>query len=420
MKILHLCTSDIEHGAARAAYRLHLGLNQIDIDSQMLVRAKFTIDSNVIAEKSWRTKLAPSLSNLPLKLYRRRKKRLFSTQWTPDVIAKKVEQIDPDVINLHWICNGFLQIETLARLGKPLIWTLHDMWAFTGGCHYTQDCDRFKTYCGNCPQLNSSQNWDLSRWIWQRKRKAWQNLNLTIISPSHWLAQQARASSLFSSLPVKVIPHGLNLQKYQPIAPATARQLLNLPIDKKLILFGASPGTTAEPRKGLQFLQPALKELLQHNDLQELELVIFGASRPKQPLDIGLNVHYLGQFHDDVALSLVYSAADIMVVPSMQEAFGQTASESLACGTPVVAFDVTGLKDIVIHEQNGYLAQPFSIEDLAKGITWVLSDRERLTQLSYHARLKAEKDFSVELQANRYLNLYKELKSMKTPKRQFS
>ena len=418
MKILHLCTSDIEHGAARAAYRIHSGLQQIGIDSRMLVRAKLTIDSSVIAETNWRTKLAPSLSNLPLKLYRHRLKQLFSTQWTPDTIATRVKQLDPDAINLHWICNGFVQIETLAKFGKPLIWTLHDMWPLTGGCHYSQDCDRFQANCGNCPQLTSDRNWDLSRWIWQRKRKAWQNLNLTIVSPSHWLAHQARASSLFNSLSVKVIPHGLNLEKYQPIAQATARQLLNLPSDKKLILFGASPGTTSEPRKGLQFLQPALKKLLQHQDLQQLELVIFGANQPKQPLDIEFPIHYLGQFHDDVALSLVYSAADVMVVPSMQEAFGQTASESLACGTPVVAFNVTGLKDIITHQQNGYLAQPFEIEDLAKGITWVLSDRKRLTRLSHQARLKAEQDFSLELQANRYLNLYQELQSTKMLERQ--
>ena len=408
MKILHLSTSDVEHGAARAAYRLHQGLRQAKVDSQMLVRAKLTIDPDVIAEKTWKTKLGPPLGNLPLKFYSRQKK-LFSAQWTPDAIAAKVAQINPDIINLHWICNGFTQIGTLAKFAQPLVWTLHDLWAFTGGCHYTEGCDRFQTNCGSCPQLNSTQNWDLSRWVWQRKAKAWQNLNLTIVSPSHWLAEQAKASSLFTSFEIKVIPHGLNLTKYKPISQTTARQLLNLPLDKKLVLFGASPGTTGDRRKGLQFLQPALQKLQQQANSQELELVIFGADEPKQPVDLGFKIHYLGQFHDDVSLALVYAAADVMVVPSMEEAFGQTASESLACGTPVVAFGTTGLKDIVDHQLTGYLAQPFAIEDLAGGIAWVLADRDRLSQLRHQARLKAEREFSLKLQAERYLDLFKQL-----------
>ncbi len=410
MKVLHLSTSDIEHGAARAAYRLHQGLKQINVNSQMLVRAKFTIDRNVLAEKTLQTKLGPPLGNFPLRFYPHRSTNLFSSQWFPDAIAAKVKQLNPDVVNLHWICNGFVQIETLAKLNKPLVWTLHDMWPFTGGCHYTQDCDRFQTVCGNCPQLNSRHSWDLSHWVWQRKVKAWQNLNLTIVSPSHWLAQQARISSLFKSFPIEVIPHGLDLAKYKPVSQITARQLLGLPPNKKLVLFGASPGTTGDRRKGLQFLQPALQRLLQQTRAQDLELVIFGAIAPPKPINLGFSVHYLGQFNDDISLTLVYSAADVMVVPSMQEAFGQTASESLACGTPVVAFNTTGLKDIVNHQQNGYLAQPFAIEDLAEGIAWVLADRDRLSQLRHQARLKAEREFNLELQANRYLSLFEQLR----------
>jgi glycosyltransferase involved in cell wall biosynthesis len=208
---------------------------------------------------------------------------------------------------------------------------------------------------------------------------------------------------------MKVIPHGLDLAKYKPVPLAMARQLLGLPLDKKLVLFGASPGTTSDRRKGLQFLQPALQQLLQQTRDQELELVIFGATAPAEPLDLGFPVHYLGQFHDDISLALVYSAADVMVVPSMQEAFGQTASESLACGTPVVAFDTTGLKDIVDHQVNGYLARPFVIEDLARGIAWVLADSDRLSQLRSQARLKAEAKFSLQLQANRYLALFEQI-----------
>lgn len=409
MKVLHLSTSDVEHGAARAAYRLHQGLKQINVNSQMLVRAKFTIDRNVIAEKTIKTKLGPPLGNLPLRFYPQREKKLFSAQWFPDTLAAKVRAINPDIVHLHWVCNGFLQIETLAKLNKPLVWTLHDMWPLTGGCHYTQVCDRYKKNCGQCPQLKSDRHNDLSRRVWQRKSKAWKNLNLTIVSPSNWLAQQARSSSLFANNPVKVIPHGLDTSKYKPIPQTIARQLLQLPEAKRLILFGASPGTTGDQRKGLQFLKPALKRLKQQQGQFPTELVIFGAAASSNPADLGFKVHYLGQFHDDIALALVYSAADVMVVPSMQEAFGQTASESLACGTPVVAFDATGLKDIVRHQHNGYLAQPFEVEDLAEGIAWVLADSDRYQTLCHHALVTAETEFSLDLQASRHIALYQEV-----------
>ncbi len=411
MKILHLSTSDIEGGAARAAYRLHKGLQSFQISSQMLVRAKSSIDKSVIAEKSLLTKLGPPASNLPLKLYSKRPQTRFAVQWFPDILASKLSKINPDIIHLHWICNGFLQIETLSKLNKPLVWTLHDMWPLTGGCHYAENCDRYTDSCGACPQLKSNQNQDLSRLILQWKKKAWKGLNLTIISPSIWLADCAKLSSVFNDLRIEVIPHGLDLEKYKPLEMSIARSLLNLPQDKKLVLFGASPGTIGDFRKGFQVFQPALKKLSQSEWNDHIELVVFGDSKPENPLDLGFKTHYLGQFHDDISLALVYSSVNVMVVPSIQEAFGQTASESLACGTPVVAFAATGLKDIVTHQQDGYLVKPFEIEDLAQGIAWVLEDNDRHQKLRIYARQKAEKEFSLELQTQRYLSIYQELLS---------
>ena len=196
-KILHLSTTDIEGGAARAAYRLHQGLQSIGVTSQMLVRAKFSAEKTIIPEKTILSKLGPATSGLPLKLYPQRDRAMFSPQWFPDAIAPRVAQLNPDLVNVHWIGNGYLKIETLAKLKVPLVWTLHDMWSFTGGCHYSQKCDRYMESCGACPHLKSSSNWDLSRWVWQRKTKAWKNLDLTIVTPSLWLAKCASSSYLF-------------------------------------------------------------------------------------------------------------------------------------------------------------------------------------------------------------------------------
>lgn len=410
MKVLHISTFDVVGGAARAAYRIHQSLQKAGISSQMLVQYKKGNDPAVSAlECKARSRLRSSMDNLSLKLYPQRQ-YLFSTQWFPDAIAPKVKQINPDIVNLHWICNGFVQIETLAKLNKPLVWTLHDMWAFTGGCHYTQGCDRYTNSCGACPQLKNNKNWDLSHWIWKRKNRAWKDCNLSIVSPSNWLAECTKSSSLFKNSAVEVIPHGIDLTKYKPINKEIARNLLNLPLDKRLVLFGASPGSIGDKRKGLYLLQPALQNLNQLGWQDTLELVIFGNSQPPEnSVDLGFKTHYLGQFRDDISLALIYSSADVMVVPSLQEAFGQTASESLACGTPVVAFAKTGLEDIIDHQQNGYLVKPFEIEELAKGINWVLADSDRQKQLCINAREKAEREYSLELQARRYLSLFEKI-----------
>lgn len=409
MNPLILSTSDIDGGAARAAYRLHQSLQTNGTNSQMLVRAKFSAGKAVTAYKPTLAKLGPSLDALPLQLYPHRQRNMYSLQWFPDAIAAKVAQIAPDIINLHWCCNGYLRLETISKFNQPLVWTLHDMWAFTGGCHYSQQCDRYTQACGKCPQLDSSHNWDLSRWVWQRKLKAWQSLNLTIVTPSNWLAERAKSSSLFKDLRVEVIPHGLDTERYKPIERQIARKLLNLPQNKQLILFGASSGAMNDLRKGFHLLYPALQDLSKSGWQERVELVVFGASQPENQVDLGFKVRYLGRLHDDVALALVYGAADVTIVPSMQEAYGQTASESIACGTPVVAFDVTGLKDIVTHQQDGYLAQPFATDDLARGIAWVLADSDRHQKLSDRARSKAEREFTLELQARRYLSLFTEL-----------
>jgi glycosyltransferase involved in cell wall biosynthesis len=240
-----------------------------------------------------------------------------------------------------------------------------------------------------------------------RKKKAWSKLDITIVTPSSWLAECARMSSLFKRNRVEVIHNGLNLDVYKPTNKATAREILGLPDNKKLILCGAMKAVS-DHNKGFDLLYEGVKQLSAKWS-GRAELLVFGSSEPENSSDFGLPVHYLGYLYDDVSLALLYSAADIMVVPSRQEAFGQTASESLACGTAAVAFDIGGLRDIIDHQKTGYLAKPFDISDLAAGIEWVLSDEKRHKELCIKAREKAVNCFDVEKIARQYAELYESI-----------
>ncbi|MEO0969132.1 MAG: glycosyltransferase family 4 protein [Cyanobacteria bacterium J06639_18] len=411
MNPLIISTFDISGGAARAAFRLHQGLREIDINSRMLVQYKSSNEENVIGAKNklekWFNQMRPTLNNFPLRYYPQRSNEVFSGQWLPETVGQKVKSLATDVINIHWV-GGYLQIETIAKFKQPLVWTFHDMWGFTGGCHYTFECDRYKNNCGSCPQLNSSQNKDISRWIWKRKIRSWQKLNLTIVSPSKWLAQCARQSSLFQNYRIEVIPNGIDLKRYKPINRSFAREWLNLPQDKQLILFGAA--FTNQKRKGIHLLYSALENLKQAGYCDQVELVIFGSSKPRNLSHLGFKYHYMGSLHDDIALALLYAAVDMFVAPSLQDNLPNTVIEALACGTPCVAFNIGGMPDSIEHQRNGYLAQPFDTEDFAAGIIWILSaSSEDIVSLRSRSREKVEREFSLQLQAQRYSQLFTEV-----------
>lgn len=408
-----ILSSYLEGGAGGAAYRLHQSLRDIGVDSQILAQTKNVYDDTVtvapktmlVRELGWLARGA-NLDRLPLKLYPNRDRTLFSPQWLPDAIPSKVAQFDPDVINLHWICSGFMRIETIPRLNRPLVWTFHDMWAFTGGCHYSEECELYTVSCGACPRLHSSKNRDLSRWVWRRKAKAWKELKLTIVTPSSWLAKCARSSSLFKDARVEVIPYGIDIKKYRPIDRRVAREILGLPHEKRIILFGA---WNNEYRKGFHLLLPALQSLAKAGWHDKMELVVFGFFHPNGQIDVNIKTHYLGKLSDATSMALVYSAADVFVAPSLYDNLPNTVLESIACGTPCVAFNAGGMPDMIEHLQNGYLAQPYRYEDLAQGITWVLDDSNRHYRLSRCAREKAEREFTLDLYAERYRDLFHDI-----------
>ena len=415
MKIIHLSTGDLSGGAARGSYWLHRGLIDMGIDSQMIVKNKISDDSSVLAHNSkiekYISKTTGTLDQLNLLKYPNRQRAIFSPANIGQNIVNRISEYKPDIINLHWICGGFITIEEIGRLAKlaPLVWTIRDMWALTGGCHYSSGCLKYYDACGSCPHLESQKDNDLSRSIWKRKNKSWKNSEVTIVAISNWLADCAKKSSLFrDNATVKVIHNALNEEVYKPIDKKFARNILNLSQDKKIILFGAINATKDE-RKGFKYLIEALKKIDSTDWKDKVELVVFGSSQANADLDISIKTHFLGKLHDDITLALTYSAGDVMIVPSVEEAFGKTAMESLACGTPVVSFDSTGLKDIVEHWKNGYRAKCFSSEDLAQGIMWVLENDERLHKLSQNARKTVEEKFTLRLQAQKYLEVYQEV-----------
>lgn len=413
MKIIHLNTSDIEGGAARAAYRLHKGLLQNNQNSLMMVQVKKSDDFTVhapegIYQKAL-AKIRPYIDVIPNLWYRNR----MNTPWTisslsnANVIAK-IKKNETDLVHLHWICNNFLSLNDIGKIEQPIIWTLHDSWAFTGGCHIPFDCFRYQEGCGVCQQLGSQCHSDLSNKIWKWKQQVYKKKEITLVAPSQWLAKCAKSSSLFADGHVEVIPNGIDTKVYKPIDKYFARQVLGISLDEKIILFGAM-SSTSDYNKGFQYLQPALSRLATIYDKNNIRLLVFGASAPKEDILFPYPVQYTGRLYDEISLTLLYSAADVFVAPSIMDNLPNTVMESLACGTPCVAFYIGGMPDLIDHGENGYLVRPFESEDLAKGIAWILEDDERWKKLSQKARNKVFKNFDINIVANKYINLYEKI-----------
>lgn len=411
--ILHLNKWDFSGGAARATYRIHKGLRDLGVDSVMMVDRKSTLDSSVLSaatgvhEKAL-ARMAPVLDRLPLKLYPHADDAPWGIGWLANAVSRRVSRLAPRIIHVHWIGDGFLPIGAFSRFRVPVVWSLHDPWPFTGGCHYPGTCVRYQQSCGFCPQLGSGRSWDLSRWVWSRKRRHLESLRLTVVVQSRWMWKCSRASSLFGDRRIELIPYGLDTTLYKPLDQALARNALNLPADKQIILMGALDSTT-NPRKGFAYLAQATRILASRGWGSRAQLVVFGAKETSRVPDCGLKTRFVGTLHDDFSLALVYSAADVFVAPSLEEAFGLTILEAMACGTPCVGFDVGGISDMIENRRTGCLAPALNAQGLADGIAWVLQDEANRVQLGENARNKVEIEFTSQLCAKRYLSLYREI-----------
>ncbi|MFZ2308067.1 MAG: glycosyltransferase family 4 protein [Rhodoferax sp.] len=414
LKPLLLNSYDTAGGAAIATNRLHRGFLSVGVDSRLLVMHQSSGDPSVIMPDA-RNLLQKIYAYIPAHLDERITRQLhasgaglFSPARRPDQLAAHIRKLNPDLIHLFWINSGFVQIESLKRFNKPIVWTLHDMWPFTGGCHYDNECRMFQKMCGSCPALASNNERDLSRQIWKRKFSAWKDIPIVVVATSRWIAEMAQSSSLFKERRIEVIPNGIDTQKYKPLDKTTARAAFNLPVDKKLLLFTAF-GATTDRRKGNHFLEAALKRLSWEGWSERIELVVVGASPYETPPDLGMKVHFLGNMQDEVSQVLLYSAADATIAPSMQENLSNAVMESLSCGTPVIAFDIGGMPDMISHLENGYLARHFVADELAEGIKWVLESGSRHERLSRGARQTVLDRFDVTAVAHRYLSLYQTL-----------
>jgi glycosyltransferase involved in cell wall biosynthesis len=409
VKVLIVNASDISGGAGRAAIRLHIALISAGIDSKMLVQKKISSEFTVIGPKTNIEKaiglVRPMLDQLIVRFYKDRTKTLFSPSCLPfSNIIDQINYINPDIVHLHWICGGMMRIEDITKVKAPIVWSLHDNWAFTGGCHIMWDCDKYKDSCGACPRLGSKNENDLSRKIFNRKKKVFgKKKDMTIVGLSKWLNNCSKNSKLLKKKLHIHLPNPIDTHIFKPFGQDRSRELWRLPKDKKLILFGAN-STTSDINKGFIELSEALQKLQDKN----IELVIFGSGKPKKSQNFGFKTYYLGHLHDDVSLVTLYSAVDVMVVPSLQENLSNVIMESMACGTPVVGFNVGGNSDMIEHKINGYLATPLDTSDLKDGVEWVLKNNN-CKEICQNAREKVVTEFDSSIVVEKYIHLYSEV-----------
>jgi glycosyltransferase involved in cell wall biosynthesis len=413
MRILHLSTSDASGGAARAAFRLHTGLRRLGHESSMLVLKRVSGDEQV-KKLHWS-------DDLSTRFRRRRRRKQIARDFAPyksmlppgfelysddrsEAGYDLVKQLPPcDVINLHWVA-GLIDHEVFFNHlppDVPLVWRLADMGAFTGGCHYDNGCGKFTATCGACPVLGSNAETDLSRQVWTRKQSALSKLEpdrLHLVGTSRWIAAQATHSSLLGRFPVTIIPNGLDVADFAPRDKGFSRDLLGVPRDAKVVLFVAD--SAAIKRKGFDSLAAALAGMTEEPNLFLLSV---GGGKPNVP---NLPQLHLGKISHDRLLSLIYSAADVFVIPSLQESFGQTVIEAMACGTPVVGFDAGGIPDMVRPGITGYLAPVGDAVALREQIRKVMRETEVWPELSANCRRLAMEEYSLETQAANYVSHY--------------
>lgn len=407
-RVCHLATGPLSDGAARGALTLHQALLDANCASTLITDIAGSgahagvVQLPSLLHPKLDQSLRRSLDHLPVRLYPRRAKALFTTGLWGRSVSKIVDSLKADIINLHWVGGGFISARSLRLIDAPVVWTLRDLWPATGGCHHptVHHCDHFTHGCGRCPHLSSNSRIDLSRLVCLNKARFLPR-DLTVVGISEWVANEARRSAIFRGREVTAIPNCIDTEAFKPIDRTLARRLLGLPVEGRLVLAGAI--TPGDPYRGFPLLLQALA-----NVKGDFQTILFGNVSSEQLSSVPRVLRSFGFVQDDLKLRAIYSAADVFVSSATSEAFGKTIAESLACGTPAVAFAATGPREVVSHQDSGYLANPFDPRSLAQGIEWVLAHPSP-ELLHQSARGRAESCFSKPRAAAAYLELYSRL-----------
>ena len=404
MNVLHINQSDVIGGASIAGYRLHEGLLAQGINSRLLVGKEQTTSDRVAVIK--RNPIEKQLNSLTWRLGL----NYINCLSTFD-IPKHNFYKDADVLNFHNLHSGYFNYLALPKLTqhKPAVLTLHDMWSFTGHCAYSYECDRWKTGCGKCPHLDvyPQIKLDNTRLEWQMKNWAYHRSTLTIVAPSNWLTKLA-SCSILNRFSIHCIPNGIDTEVYQPLDREQCRLVLNIAKNKKVLMFGADNLT--DSRKGGDLLLKALISLQPSLKAQTL-LLTLGNGGEAIAEKVGIQTLNLGYVTSDRLKSIAYSAADLFIFPTRADNLPLMLQESLSCGLPVISFDIGGVPDLVRPGVTGYLAVAEDIKDFSHGIIQLLEDKNLRDRLSKQCRDIALQEYSLALQAQRYIDLYRAIQN---------
>lgn len=409
MRIVHFSTFERMGGAARSAHRLHEGLRGAGIDSRMLVRYRETVDKAVAQVSSDRhgSILWSTLERRWIATNRTDVTNTWFSTGRPGSAAAAHPWVDEaDVLHLHWV-PGLLasrDIRELLAIGKPVIWTLHDEWPFTGGCHFASGCERWRSACAECPQLREDPH-RLVEAVFNDKRRDYAQGNLTVVAPSQWLADRARASALLGDRDAERIEYGIDLERYSPADRESRRAELEIGEGELAILFAANDA--AERRKGFHVLLEALAAVARAAGAPRLRLVTMGARTGESAaLPVACPVTDCGVVRDESAIAATFAACDLFVIPSLEDNQPNTMIESLACGTPVIGSDAGGIPEVLSSQSFDAIAPPGDADALASLLAGMLSRPERLHAARGDARRIAEDRFGIERHAARYAALY--------------
>ena len=416
MRVLIINTSERMGGAAIAANRLMDALRNNGIQATMLVRDKQTSQITVIGlnKSLWKIWQFVWERILIWKANHFTKNNLFAVDIanTGTDITTLPEFKQADIIHLHWINQGMLSLKDIRKIlssGKPVVWTMHDMWPCTGICHHARECNNYHQECQHCPYLyKGGSKKDISNQVFKAKQALYQLATITFITCSQWLKERASQSALLAGHRIIPIPNPINTNLFRPRNQQEARKTLALPTDKKLILFGSVKIT--DKRKGIDYFVESCKLLAEKYPemTNELGIVVYGKeSEQLKPL-VPFNVYPLNYISNEKELVDVYNAVDLFVTPSLEENLPNTIMEAMACGKPCVGFYVGGIPEMIDHLHNGYVAEYQSSEDFANGIYWALGEGE-YQSLSEEARRKVLSSYSESIIAKKYIEVYNKI-----------